>query len=209
LESTILDFHDLKKLGWVSFDRAADPRLVSRLLRVLRPSKIERTSLDGKSKDDARPNTLSSQYGLSEFPFHTDFAIRDKPARYIILVANRPRIAKTIIFDSNILVEHFGVLFLTKAMFLLRNGSKNYFTSIVKLRDGGLDIRYNSQFMEPRNKQAESIRSFMLEFKFERLPKVDWRASRAVLIDNLRMMHGREAIIASGEISKLRRIAIW
>src|SRR5260370_25819513 len=50
------------------------------LIRDIRPQSTFR----------AMPNTLSSRYGLQCFPFHTDVAHWEHPARYLLLYCERP-----------------------------------------------------------------------------------------------------------------------
>jgi L-asparagine oxygenase len=56
-----------------------DPRSPE-LVRDIRPQSV----------DSAKTNTLSSRYGTDPFPFHTDTAHWDRPARYLALYCVDP-----------------------------------------------------------------------------------------------------------------------
>src|ERR1700720_1820892 len=47
------------------------------------PSPIR--EIQPQTLEDATPNTLSSRFGLGQFPFHTDTAHWKIPARYLVL----------------------------------------------------------------------------------------------------------------------------
>jgi hypothetical protein len=64
-----------KLLGEIRTDaRSPEP------VRDIRPQTI----------DEAKENTLSSRYGIGSFPFHTDVAYWQRPARFVLLYCGNP-----------------------------------------------------------------------------------------------------------------------
>ena len=114
---------NLEQLPWKFYPRDGRRDTAKKIVNSVKPTRIEFQHLSAKHTDSARPNTLSAHHGNSQFPLHTDRALDGDPPRWIVLVAPRPRDAKTILFDKNLLINIFGYDFLFKSIFIKK--SKN------------------------------------------------------------------------------------
>src|SRR5450759_1329286 len=125
------------KFGFCRFD--ADSNQISELIQSLRKHRfsVSNTSLQIWHALDARPNTLSKKYGTAAFPFHTDFAFRAMPPRYILLVNNtdmhfqRP----TLVARIDLLTPALRNL-VRNSMWKLVSSKKHYLVSGQFIRDG-------------------------------------------------------------------------
>lgn len=169
--------------------------------KILGVNCIQADYLVPKTRDSARPNTLSSMFGLRAFPIHTDFSTRSMPSRYIILSAPRPRDATTRLYDGNRLTHVFQDK-LKESIFLV-HGIRNPFASrFVDSIDGEPLVRYNPAVMKPLNKIAEELSSYIdKEWSWD--IEINWQQCRYAIIDNWRCLHSRsdvkdETVIKSG-----------
>jgi hypothetical protein len=66
----------------------AEENRIGELIRSLRRLQfaVSKTLLRISHASDARPNTLSAKHAAAAFPFHTDFAFRALPPRFILLL---------------------------------------------------------------------------------------------------------------------------
>lgn len=66
---------------------------------------------------DAAPNTYSGNFGVGEFPMHTDLAHWAVPPRYLVLrcIRGAPEVATGVI-DGNILIDNFGSTLLRRTL---------------------------------------------------------------------------------------------
>ena len=208
LEMSISDYSKELNQKWIlvpRYPRRANPS-IKQLLTLIRPERMFSQRLVPRARDAARSNSLSSRYGLDRFPFHTDFASVDAPPRFIILVAPRPRRAKTLLFDANELIEKFGHEHLYRCVFLQSTRKSRYRRLLTQL-EGKLRFRYNADVMTPYNSEAREVEDY-IQNEMSRVISIDWGEHRMALIDNWNVFHAREACIASDNVS-LFRFAIW
>lgn len=158
-----------------------------------------------RSQEAARPNTLSSRYGKEAFPMHTDFVLRPRPAKYILLVCPIPRDARTIIYESFVLWDEFYEK-AARSLFLVQGGKSSFVSRLVEREGAQKLIRYNPAIMRPLNHEAIDMENHLHNDIGQRI-FVDWSCSGAAIIDNWRCLHGREAL-ANGSDNGLWRIAM-
>lgn len=179
---------------------------VKQFLRLLQPEKLLCHRLIPRTREGARPNTLSSRHGLGAFPVHTDFATADVPPRYILLAAPRPRLTETLIFDAYELMEAFGLEYLQRCLFLQRGRTSRY-CRLLTLPEGNPLFRYNKAVMVPQNREAHEVSNY-IETGMRRVCRVNWEEYRIAVIDNWNALHSRDACQRANSIG-LFRFAIW
>ena len=85
-----LDADRLDRNGYLLVHDVPESSLID-VVRYLEPIRVDPRSpepirdIRPESKDSAKTNTLSSRYGTDAFPFHTDTAHWERPARYLAL----------------------------------------------------------------------------------------------------------------------------
>ena len=179
------------------------------IARSLNPSKVQVKKLVASSREVARPNTLSSDFGFDEFPIHTDFVTQPKPPRYLILHARMARRAKTILYNSQELIDLLGIEQISRSLFKVRSGYSYYFSSAYGQISGQNVFRINPTIMTPINREGQLIWDVIMGHKISPAATIDWALAESVIVDNWNMMHSRETIKLSDNPTSIRRISIW
>lgn len=195
-----------QRARWKVIPRSATEYSIAAQIRSFCPEVVHRQRIMPFMRSDARPNTLSSRYGLEAFPNHTDFAGYDMPARYIILTAPRARPTDTLVFDALELERVFGCNYLQRCIFLVR-AKRPFYCRLLTVVRGEPLFRYNSAIMEPKNIEACEIARY-IETGMTSVCRVNWTETRASLLDNWTMLHSRDTYCADKVIG-LVRFAIW
>ena len=139
----------------------------------------------------ARPNTLSSRFGLGPQPFHTDFAQQDVPPRRIVLIRQHSVSAKTMFTDLATTFEHSVQ---EHALFAFQNCSRNN-GAVVRFIENGCR-RFNPIIMKPLNRDGKFI-SAALCCKPSHDYVVDWSKVEAVKFNNWSVAHSRGSVPAN------------
>jgi len=158
-------------------------------------------------KDSLEETSYSGNYGVEEFPFHSDMAHWFQPPRYLLLYCKVPAISvETRVVRSEKIFEGENNNDLRRALFRPRR-RLNGRLSPLRLFEGHF-YRWDSLFIEPINKLGLSLRSRVVE----RLADVKYEAivldnsNQCVLIDNWQTFHSRSAVAATGMNRKLERL---
>jgi hypothetical protein len=186
---------------------AADENQINELTQTLRRLRfvVSRTSLHMKHASNARPNTLSAKYGAGSFPFHTDFAFRATPARYILLsnLTDSHFPTPTLVARIDLLAPALQQL-VRSSTWNLVTSQKHYFVSGQFIRSGQTVWRWDCDFLSPVNKDAHQARRCVPDALSEIAEPIVWGPQRAVLIDNWCCAHARGEV-TSHDQSQLNR----
>ncbi|MCW7490857.1 Fe(II)-2OG oxygenase family protein [Leptospira meyeri] len=193
-------FNHISKNGWWFVDVGVnnlDMYLLSIAKYIGNINKSRRTNLvdilKPTSSENSRPESLSKIYGLGEFPLHTDTAHWAYPAKYIILGCK----TKGSCDRTTTLLNWFDIKFTTSeklllknAIFLFRNGSNSFYSTIESIFHPF--IRYDRECMYPTSDDS----SLLLEIIQEKIATIEktafsWENNRILIIDNWKILHGR------------------
>ncbi|PCJ92918.1 MAG: hypothetical protein COA46_02790 [Porticoccaceae bacterium] len=164
-------------------------------------------TLTPRLRKNEHKNTYSGNYGLNEFPFHTDLAHWYVPPRYLLLRCICPaRNVSTKLIDSHEVINREVRDLLNRAHFRPRkrlDGKAN----ILKVLHGEL-FRWDSIFIEPANNVADLLKKIIEKRLNNIQPKGIYLANTGdcLLIDNWRMLHGRGCIDSKSMDRKIERI---
>ena len=165
------------------------------VLRLIRPQS-ERTS---------PPNTLSSRYGLSSFPFHTDAAYWLKPPRYVILRCVDPGEGNrcTLLSDTYTWLSKRKWNILTRAVCAVA-GRQPFLAAIAEYDENrGFAIRYDADCMKPTSNWAkEALALISTDHSNTPVTEIHWHSGELLVIDNKRLLHarGRSSILDSSRL---------
>lgn len=184
-----------------------EEKYLKNLISSLRPRHTEFSTLAPLDQSEARPNTLSAEHGLGEFPAHTDSVTRRVPPRYLILLMRKPRQAKTKLYNlpnitSAIKKEAYRAIFNTS---IKHRAFPTHF--IVKSIKGHPIYRYNPDIMEPVNEEAAKVASAIKKAEGSPDTVIDWNEYQVAIFDNWKFLHGREP--AEADAPPMMRSAIW
>lgn len=160
-----------------------------------------------KVKIDEQDNTYSGNFGLDEFPFHTDLAHWYVPPRYILLRCINPaeHVATKLIDRQSILDEQMRDL-INRAHFRSRKRLDRK-TSLLKILHNNL-FRWDSLYITPANKAGIELKNIIDERIHIVKPKEIFldKCGDCILVDNWRMLHGRGSIRNDSMHRKIQRV---
>ncbi len=185
----------IEKDGWVVIDEYSG-ELLNLMENICSKLKLDISfhnykKIIPKDKNEVEHFSLSSAYGLKEFPLHTDGAEYKTPPRFLVLraLANSP--TGTCIADASSIFDNINVC----------NSKWS-----VKTKDGIVKTKLYEQ--HPKY-NIEFIRFNRLSMKCDEGEKLDvykaidnltissiiWTENKTIIIDNWRVLHGRQTII--------------
>lgn len=199
----------VRREGYALFPRQCDVlQDIQTMVKVLNGNNVQVKNLLPKNKKTAYPNSLSSRFGFSSFPAHTDQALSPTPPNYLILTAPQVRVTKTLLYDP---LRHpeFSEDKLRDALFRVQDVGKAYFSRLLTSHNNfcGNILRYNPVFMEPLNSSALEFRE-LLSSENNASVLIDWHEYQTVIVDNHRLLHSRSAVKLLTD-SFLKRFWIW
>jgi Taurine catabolism dioxygenase TauD, TfdA family len=200
----------VQDVGWYSIPRNEKDLLYNpiKLARSLEPVKMQLDRLQPCEEGNARPNTLSSKFGLGDFPPHTDLALVDVPPSYILMHAPKPRLAKTQLFDTNDLLEAVGVDVINRSLFQVSGLRKTFYSNLVTYHKKMKFFRYNGQIMSPINQEAKVVDAYIRK-KWKPWITIDWVQNKTLIFDNWLLLHGRTQCNAEDSNAALWRVSLW
>jgi L-asparagine oxygenase len=164
---------------------------------------------------DVAPNTYSGNFGVGEFPMHTDLAHWAVPPRYLVLrcIQGASEVATGVI-DGNTLIEDLGSTLLRRTLVQPRRPLGNG-KQLLRLLDRFDDfdapvLRWDSIYLRPAT--AESEATFILVSKhiasMARDDVVLLAPGDTLVVDNWRMVHRRSPVPATATNRHIDRVYV-
>ncbi len=143
--------------------------------------------------------SLSAQYGLGEFPLHTDGAYQPQPPRLVVLYCAHDQGGRpTRLFrwdDAEWTAERRSDF--DREVFFFRNGRRSFVDTITA--PSRHFVRFDAGCMLPATRGAARL---LAEVRAQsdnwHMSTVDWEPGRTLVIDNWRVLHGRGPAAATG-----------
>ena len=157
------------------------------------------------------PNTYSGNFGLGQFPLHTDLAHWRVPPRYLLIRCLKGyRDVPTLILDGRVLSKQIGAETLTRAVVRSRRpqaGEMRLLRILQREAGEGL-LRWDPLYLRPASRIGEIAVADMAKCVAAASPEPAVMAENGdtVIIDNWRMLHGRPAIPANRSDRCLERV---
>ncbi|QYK54277.1 MAG: TauD/TfdA family dioxygenase [Fimbriimonadaceae bacterium] len=151
--------------------------------------------------------SYSGQYGLSEFPLHTDFAEERVPPRVLALICIDPgkMLTPTLVMPLMELKERKKLL---DCICEVRTRNGNFTSSVVSNSKGELLLRYEKHAMSPMGRYSKVIFDHFLDDIKPTLVRLS--KGQILLIDNWCCLHGRGAVAEeSSDRRILRKVGNW
>ena len=148
--------------GFFRFECASETestiQIAERIGEVLTIPGVPRIqSLVPRALDACEESNYSGNFGMQEFPLHTDMANWSVPPRFFLLRCVQPaRSVKTLFLDARQVFEEEDPLSLRRALFRPRRRIDGRL-SILRLYDGDC-YRWDSIFIQPVNALASELR---------------------------------------------------
>jgi hypothetical protein len=161
------------------------------------------------TRSDAHPRSLSAIYGTERLPFHTELGHRRQPCRYLLLGCidpGEPASATLLVDWTGIGLDERDFALLESAPILVRTGRRSFYSTI--LPRGREFLRFDPGCMEAVDRRGADAMRLVEERLAEALVhSQDWRTGDMLLVDNWRILHGREPSSA-GNGRRLARVLI-
>ena len=194
-----LDISQLEREGFLLTYGVCETDLID-LVQQLGPIRVDRRSPDPvrdirpQPVQSAKKNTLSSRYGTDAFPFHTDTAHWDQPARYLVLYCvnpgegNRP----TLLQDSRAWQLDDAQKDMACRALWKTGHVRPRLCMLAERTKRGLAVRYDKDCMRPMTAEAHALEA-LVEFRIScsTQAQIDWQPECLLVIDNQRMVHAR------------------
>lgn len=211
-----LDFGALDSEGFCTAHGVRD----TDLLRLVEP--LGRVRVDPRNPElvrdiqpqqagAAKPNTLSSRYGTGGFPFHTDTAHWERPARYLLLYCVSPGegMRPTRLQDSRAWqLTDQEMSLACRALWAVGHRRVRLAHLAVPAGDR-LSVRYDMDCMRPMTTEAGELKA-LLQHRIETTVETRnaWEPGTLLVIDNHRMVHARGEASRPDANRLLKRILI-
>jgi alpha-ketoglutarate-dependent taurine dioxygenase len=142
----------------------------------------------------AKENTLSSRYGTDAFPFHTDTAHWDRPARYLALYCVDPGEGKraTLLLDTRQWNLDDAEADLACRALWKTGHLRPQLCMLAEKQESGLAFRYDMDCMQPMTNEAHKLKD-LIEARIlcSAQRSIEWEPECLLIIDNQRMLHAR------------------
>lgn len=152
--------------------------------------------LPARDKGNGSVGSFSYVKGYDAFPWHTDTAYWDMPARYLFLTSSDASPCATLYQSFDVVGEaipNFDYL-MSRAVFLLDiPGQKRYLSPRFEGIGCTHGFRLDFHIYRPMNEEAGRVLDEVGAFLSVNYQRFLWTGSNAVVIDNWRFIHAREA----------------
>ncbi len=170
---------------------------------------VEVDVLTPKDKASDHLNRYHGNFGFGEYPAHTDFAHWFIPPRYLLLRARTGTSAvRTFIYPTHVLSDLLSSEAVHRALFFPRAARTVTALPFRIPKCDEFTIRYDSFFIQPANVQAaycmEILRSDVFLSTRKSIVLSDSR--HALVIDNWRCLHGRDAVQINDRNRAIERV---
>lgn len=202
----------LHDVGWAEIDCVPNKKALQEIAQDLGimipgPSGEYVSVLCPVLNHESRSKSFSYHYGLGKFPLHTDTAFWKVPARYLVMMSDRPSSTDTNVLSSRGVQEVLGSKLARRAIFSIRTIRSNHYGTVL-LENARSGIRYDPCYMKPANKSAEELVELLDSITTKHLHAIRWTGVNALIIDNWRSMHGRGSVDEEDLGRRLTRIYV-
>lgn len=160
------------------------------------PSRIGSPLIDNLiplRKEVAHKQSLSANFGLGEFPFHTDGAYLRTPPRYIILRYVRGILNPTpTIFCDLKSINEFAKHELKFHVWKVKSRNASFYSNI--LSEDERIYRYDTCIMNPVNKNNSNAALFENLITSMPMQEVKWEENKTIVINNWTCVHKRPEV---------------
>lgn len=165
-----------------------------------------------KPLSKATPNSYSGNYGLGQFPLHTDLAHWARPPRYMLLrcVVGSPEVS-TYVLNGKSILEAIGREPLRRTLVRPRrplNGQRQLLRLLDSVGDGRSLIRWDFLYIRPAGDFSNTVYTEVVSWLRNATPEALSLVTPGdtLVIDNWRMLHGRSHITTHAQNRLVERM---
>jgi hypothetical protein len=199
-------------LGKALFPSEQTLEVASKLGTIVQAGRTYVQNLTPREKFAATPNVYSGNYGLDEFPMHTDLAHWEVPPRFLLLrcIRGDANVGTRLLLSSKV-VGRVGALAVRRCLVQPRRtlNGRRPLMRLLDDHDGFAQIfRWDELFLLPASNQSSNVFASVLKAVHE-VSKTEVFLSSpgdSLIIDNWRVLHGRSRVINSHSTRCVERI---
>ena len=212
-------FRPLTENGWAKINVGSNNpdvlcTFLATLASTLDPSAVyELSSIDSitpRQGNSARQHSLSAYYGLGQLPLHCDTSHWPTPCRFVLLACVNPGGVgtPTLLLDTSAMTLSPAQRNMAAcSVFLIRNGQQSFYSSILSFRRPY--IRLDPGCMLPLDPDGASVMSlYGYENNQKNIREINWTEGDILVIDNWRVLHGRQGCKSGQDERKLLRALV-
>jgi len=188
--------------GWIVLPRTEPAQLLALAHELGVGTEVR--WLRTQERKESQRRSLSSLHGRSNFPPHTDGATRLRPPRFVALLSERSYRAATLLFDGGD-AALAGPEF--SRSWLVSDVSRRFYVVPRRRVGDRLRWRLNPDVMAPAG-DADQVARAMEPFSWMAKVRIEWEPDLAVIWDNHRMLHAREAVGSEDGERALLRVSV-
>lgn len=206
----------LQEGGWVELRTESSEQLMDLAASFgdpvpVRPRDAVLTRLVPMHHEEARARSLSKRHGFAHFPLHTDCAHHRQPPRWVFFrMASQASSCATILADSReVLLGTSLRRDLQYAQWIIDPGRRRFLSPVVSIDSDRSCFRYDPGCMRPALPQHESIAKCLEKaLSGAQVLRIAWSEHKTLIVDNWRMLHGREATNGVPQARILERVVV-
>lgn len=150
--------------------------------------------------------SLSGHHGLGAYPFHTDGATQQRPPAYVAIWSPRSSPTATVLVDG--MSPQLALPPFERAWLVTPGPASRSFYAVPRLRRcERVEWRWNPDCMRPTMSRLSAVDFDSVFASIEQI-RIAWRACDALVINNHRMLHSREAVVPNDSTRALLRIQV-
>lgn len=142
------------------------------------------------TRDVATSPSFSKRYGYEAFPLHTDTVFWMKPARFAVFFMESASRTATRVLESQDTEKLINIARRNNPIFIRQTIGGPIYSRPWSEENGGCVI-YDPCYMQPENRAAKDFEGAAHNIS-ARAKRIIWSGAKALIIDNWRVLHGRE-----------------
>ena len=164
-----------------------------------------------QSTAEAKPNTLSSRYGMGRFPFHTDVAHWVEPAQFVLLYCEHPGSGARPTHLQDFLSWDLGAEAKQSALReVWKTGTfRPQLCTVCILEKGRVALRFDEACMKAMTVAAHTLGNDLVRH-IQASPIIDvhWSTGTMLVVDNRRVLHARGTALRPDPDRLINRVLI-
>jgi hypothetical protein len=210
--ATILE--TVQASGFAMFD--LDDLPLSVLLNLLKRAghTVSQTVITPKDRSpQSQKKTLSGIYGKNAFPYHTDFAFKPTPPKFVVLANESDHHFDRPTFVSSLSDLPSDMTALLKdASWILRSRLSTFIVSSWQTVEDHILLKWDLDFLTPYNSSAQKSAGSIPPCLASQKKEVAWSPRSAVMINNWVCAHARGGATSApsdDDARRLIRYEVW
>ena len=197
---------NIRRTGWLRFGKVTGSFsetkefLESLAFRIGRPVQGKSGIVESivvRKRGYSKANSLSGKYGLGQFPLHCETSHWSVPCRFVLLSCYEDTVSSvpTLLLDSHhVELTEYERNLAHSAIFFISNGINSFYSTVLSTYRPF--IRLDPGCMEAvSDKGMKILDAYSVAKQQLHVTKIHWEPGDILIIDNWRVLHGRDEVL--------------